>query len=78
MDMDVSYEKVPARDGAQIGIKIYRNTSKLEELGRKNVPLVIVAHGGGWTLGNHDVEQGVCRWIAKEAGAVVVDVDYRL
>ncbi|EXJ76483.1 uncharacterized protein A1O5_00991 [Cladophialophora psammophila CBS 110553] len=78
MDLEVSFEQVPVRDGAKVGIKIYRNTEKLKAMGKVKAPLVLVAHGGGWVLGNHDVEEGVCRWIAKETGAVVVDVDYRL
>lgn len=77
-DLEVSSQQVPVRDGAQIGIRIYRNTTKLREMGKTEAPLVVVAHGGGWTLGNNDVEEGVCRWIAHETGAVVVDVDYRL
>jgi acetyl esterase/lipase len=78
VDLEVSYKKVPVRDGAQIGIKIYRNTTKLSEMAKTKAPLVVVAHGGGWVLGNHDVEEGVCRWISHETGAVVVDVDFRL
>ena len=77
-DLGVSHQKVSVRDGAEVGIRIYRNSAKLKQMGKTQAPLVLVAHGGGWVLGNHDVEEGVCRWIAHETGAVVVDVDYRL
>lgn len=78
MDLEVSFKQVPVRDGAKVGVKIYRNVEKLKAMNKKTAPLVLVAHGGGWVLGNHDVEEGVCRWTAKETAAVVVDVDYRL
>lgn len=78
MDLEVSYDGVPTRDGETVSVKIYRNPEKLKAMGKDTAPLVVVAHGGGWVLGNHDVEEGVCRWICKETGAVVVDVDYRL
>lgn len=78
MDLEVSYDQIPMRDGEKVGIKIYRNAEKLKAMGGRRAPLVLVAHGGGWVLGNHDVEEGVCRWMAKETGAVIVDVDYRL
>ena len=39
---------------------------------------LVYFHGGGFVFGNLDTHDAVCRAIAKESGAVVVSVDYRL
>ena len=39
---------------------------------------VAYLHGGGWVMGNLDSVDAVCRRLANEAGARVVNVDYRL
>lgn len=39
--------------------------------------LVTYLHGGGWTVGDVDTHDAVCRRIAVALGAVVVSVDYR-
>ncbi|XVH31471.1 alpha/beta hydrolase [Haloferacaceae archaeon DSL9] len=41
-------------------------------------PVLVYFHGGGWTLGTLDSIDGVCRRLARQAGCVVVSVDYRL
>ena len=41
-------------------------------------PALVYFHGGGWVLGNLDTHDAVCRALAKESGAVVISVDYRL
>jgi acetyl esterase len=43
-------------------------------------PLGVVAylHGGGWMLGDLESCDAVCRALARAAGALVVQVDYRL
>ncbi|PVH76797.1 Alpha/beta hydrolase fold-3, partial [Cadophora sp. DSE1049] len=35
-------------------------------------------HGGGWTLGDLDSEDGVCRLMCSQARVVVISPDYRL
>jgi acetyl esterase len=41
-------------------------------------PIVVFFHGGGWVLGNLDMQDETCRRLANRVGAVVVNVDYRL
>jgi acetyl esterase len=41
-------------------------------------PALVYFHGGGFVLGNLDTHDAVCRALAKESGAVVISVDYRL
>jgi acetyl esterase len=42
------------------------------------LPLVAYYHGGGWVIGTLDTHDAACRHLAKQAGAIVVSVDYRL
>ena len=41
-------------------------------------PALVYFHGGGFVFGNLDTHDAVCRALAKESGAVVIAVDYRL
>ena len=41
-------------------------------------PVTVLYHGGGWVIGDKQVYDGGARGLAKQAGAVVVSVDYRL
>lgn len=42
------------------------------------VPLVVYAHGGGWTIGDLDTHDRICRRLACTSGAAVLSVGYRL
>ena len=46
--------------------------------GRGPFPLVVFFHGGGWTLGDLDTHDPMCRALCAGAGCVVVSVGYRL
>jgi acetyl esterase len=46
--------------------------------GDKPLPAHIYAHGGGFVVGDLDMVDGLCRTICRDAGVVVVSVDYRL
>ncbi len=60
-------------DGTDIRVRIYRPASTIERL-----PVVINFHGGGWVQGNPEQSEWAASRIAKEVGAVVVSVAYRL
>jgi acetyl esterase len=53
-------------------IRIYRPQ------GSGPFPICLYFHGGGWVVGDLESHDHVCRSLARRAGAVVVNVDYRL
>jgi acetyl esterase len=42
------------------------------------LPVLVYFHGGGWTIGDLDTHDVLCRQLAIAAGIAVVSVDYRL
>lgn len=42
------------------------------------LPVVIFAHGGGWTFGNIDTHDGTMRWLAAMSDCAILGIDYRL
>ncbi len=47
-------------------------------IGLENRPLIVYFHGGGWTIGDLDTCDSVCRFLALNTPAVVLSVGYRL
>jgi acetyl esterase/lipase len=41
-------------------------------------PLLVYLHGGGWVVCDLDTHDNLCRFLARESGALVLSVDYRL
>lgn len=58
--------------GGTVPVRVYRPGP---ERGR---PLLVYLHGGGWVMGDLQMHDGTCRSLARDAGCVVVSVDYRL
>ena len=56
----------------QLGLRLYRGPAT------SAAPLVIYAHGGGFVTGNLDTDHAHCLRLARDAGCLVVSVDYRL
>ena len=42
------------------------------------LPALVYFHGGGWTIGDLDTHDVLCRQLCNGSGAVVVAVDYRM
>ena len=42
------------------------------------LPVLVYYHGGGWTIGDLDTHDVLCRELCNEAGVAVVAVDYRM
>lgn len=62
-------------DGAAIAARLYR---PLGSTGAMALPLLVFFHGGGWTVGDLDSYEPLCRTLANEACCAVLSVDYRL
>jgi acetyl esterase len=62
---------VPGPHG-DVPVRVYRPNDE------SRLPLLVWLHGGGWTLGNVDMHDPIARTLARDAGCVVVSVDYRL
>lgn len=65
---------VPARDGFDIPVRIYKPVSKPPT----GSPIIVMFHEGGWAMGDLTDEDQNCRLFARDLGAVCVNVDYRL
>jgi acetyl esterase/lipase len=59
----------------EIGARYYR---PLGEKPGEALPAVVYYHGGGWTCGDLDTHDSVCRGIAAHGRCAVVAVDYRM
>src|ERR1700744_5095062 len=44
----------------------------------KPTPLLVFFHGGGWTIGDLDTHDALCRLTCRDADVHVLSVDYRL
>ena len=42
------------------------------------LPVLVYYHGGGWTIGDLDTHDTLCRELANGAGCAVIAVDYRM
>jgi acetyl esterase len=54
-----------------VAMRLYRPAS-----GR--LPLLIYFHGGGWTIGDIETHDVLCRQLANGSGCAVLSVDYRM
>jgi acetyl esterase len=60
-----------AGQAGPIQLRMYRPTAGV-------LPAFVFFHGGGWVVGDLDTHDVVCRQIARDAGVIVIAVDYRL
>lgn len=63
--------EIPSED-CQIPLRLYDDSKG------KNTGVLIYFHGGGWIIGDLELEDYALRLIAKESGVKILSVDYRL
>ncbi len=63
--------RIPAADGSGLAARVYADS-------RDRLPTLLYLHGGGFTIGNLETHDSLCRQIARRSGAAVVALDYRL
>ncbi len=71
-DVEIEDRAIPGPAGQQLGLRLYRGPAT------SAAPLVVYAHGGGFVTGNLDTDHAHCVQLARDAGCLVVSVDYRL
>jgi len=59
-----------------IPLRLYRPTRRSDD--RATVPVLVYFHGGGWTIGDLDTHDVLCRQLANASGCALVSVDYRM
>ena len=63
--------RVPTPDGAALPARLYAPN-------RERLPVLLYLHGGGFTIGNLETHDSLCRQLALRSGAAVLALDYRL
>jgi len=61
--------------GGSIPLRLYRPAGAAPAAG---LPVLVFYHGGGWTIGDLDTHDVLCRALANGSGCAVVSVDYRM
>ena len=63
--------RIPAADGTPLNGRLYASSHKV-------LPVLLYLHGGGFTIGNLETHDSLCRQLALRSGAAVLALDYRL
>ncbi len=64
--------QIPARDGHALPARLYAPAAV------GPLPVLLYLHGGGFTIGSVETHDVLCRELARQAGCMVVSLDYRL
>ncbi|MGZ5156306.1 MAG: alpha/beta hydrolase [Caldimonas sp.] len=59
-----------------IPLRLYRPTRRSDD--PSPGPVLVYFHGGGWTIGDLDTHDVLCRQLANASGVAIVSVDYRM
>jgi acetyl esterase len=65
---------MPGPEGSPLPLRLYRPPT----VAAQPLPVLVYLHGGGWTIGDLDTHDVLCRELALGAGCAVVSVDYRM
>ncbi len=68
-------DKVASANGLNVPVRVYHPHAAQSQ---KTLPGLVYLHGGGWTIGDLDTHDVLCRSLCLEAQVVVVSVDYRM
>ncbi|MBA4107404.1 MAG: alpha/beta hydrolase [Pirellula sp.] len=78
---------IPAEEVSHVDVKhnvVYAKPGKKElkydvysPKEAKNLPIVVIIHGGGWSTNDEDVMRGLARELTKGGKLVVCSIDYR-
>ncbi len=68
-------DQVITYNGINIPVRIYHPHAAQSQ---KHLPCLVYLHGGGWTIGDLDTHDVLCRSLCLQADVVVVSVDYRM
>ncbi len=70
-EVPVSDFNIDGKDGShKIPVRLYE--------GKDKGKVILFTHGGGWTRGNLETHDALCRHLCEATGATVLAVDYRL
>lgn len=77
MQDEVSEQEIhiPVRDGFKVRALVYRRKTDQSKTDR---PLVVLIHGGGFILGNAEMEMPTCVEAVRRYDCVAVSLEYRL
>lgn len=70
-----AHDHTLAHSGVSITVRVYRPLGSAAEA---ILPALLFFHGGGWTVGDLDTHDAVCRSLCNASGSAVFSVDYRL
>lgn len=71
-DLTVTHDIVFAKPGVKpLKYDVY------SPKGAKNLPVIVIIHGGGWTANDEDIMRGLARELTKGGQFVVASMDYR-
>ncbi|KGO40258.1 Alpha/beta hydrolase fold-3 [Penicillium expansum] len=65
---------IPVRDGSTVRALVYRSKCGAT----KNMPLFVIVHGGGFRIGNAELESKACIGATQRYGCVSVSLEHRL
>jgi len=68
-------DQLVSYNGIQVPVRVYHPFSAQSQ---SALPALVYLHGGGWTIGDLDTHDVLCRSLCLQADVVVVSVDYRM